>query len=70
MRDGQIRPAGLERISAKAYFTKDLRKSDYGGAAKSDAVDPTLQELIDAWPDLQEEVRRAILVIVRAAMSK
>jgi hypothetical protein len=39
-------------------------------AAKSDALDPTLQELIDAWPELPEEVRCAVLVMVRAAISK
>jgi hypothetical protein len=66
----QIRPAGLERISASAYFTKGLRKSDTSGAAKSDALDPTLQELIDAWPKLPQEVRCAILVMVRAAIAK
>jgi hypothetical protein len=65
-----LRPAGLERISASAYFTKGLRKSNTGGAAKSDAVAPTLQELMDAWPQLPEQVRGAVLVMVRAALSK
>ena len=39
-------------------------------AAESDALDPELAEVVDAWPLLNEEERAAILEIVRRAVEK
>jgi hypothetical protein len=61
---------GAELADASIEASKTLGQINFDGAAKSDALDRTLEELIDAWPDLQEEVRLAVLVMVRAAMSK
>jgi hypothetical protein len=61
---------GAEPNDASLECTKSLRQFHSRGAAKSDAVDPTLQELIDTWADLPEAVRGAVLVMVRAAVSK
>lgn len=69
-RNDKIRPEGLERISTTTYSIKGLCKSRGTGAAKSDAVDATLQELIEAWSELPEAVRGAILVMVRAAVPR
>ena len=46
--------------------TKGLRKSDSCRAAKSGADRSNLEELIEAWPELSDAVRGAILVMVRA----
>jgi hypothetical protein len=47
-----------------------LRRFAFSRAAKSDALDPTLQELIEAWPELPEEIRGAIGVMMRSAVPK
>jgi len=40
-----------------------------GAAANAEtaAIDPGLQTIIDAWPDLPEALRSGILAMVRAA---
>jgi len=68
--ENPLRLEGFEPSAASLHGPNRLRQSRRVRAAKSDAVDSILQELIDAWPDLQEEVRLAVLVMVRAAMSK
>ena len=61
---------GAEPNDASTIPPKKLRQLFKRRAAKSDAVDPILQELIDVWSDLPEAVRSAVLVMVRAALSK
>jgi hypothetical protein len=61
---------GAEPLATSLHSPSTLRQSHFAGAAKSDAVDPTLQELIDAWPKLPEAVRGAVLVMVRAAATR
>ena len=60
-------PQGLERFDASPQSDTSLRESTKSGAAKSDALDATLQELIDCWAELPEQIRGAVLVMVRAA---
>jgi hypothetical protein len=62
-----LRLEGFESSAVTLASTSTLRQSHRSRAAKSGAVNPTLQELIDAWPELTDAVRGAILVIVRAA---
>lgn len=38
-----------------------------GGNAKSDAFPPDLARVVNAWPELPEAVRAAVLALVRAA---
>jgi hypothetical protein len=59
---------GAEPISASLEAPIMLRHSQLKSAAKSDAIDVSLQELVDSWPELPEAVRGAILVMVRAAV--
>ena len=66
----QIRLEGFEPSDASLHAPNTLRQSPRLRAAKSGALDPTLQELIDAWPHLPEAVREAVLVVVRAAIAK
>src|SRR2546430_1481489 len=42
------------------------RKSDSVTGAESGAVDPDLQRVIDAWPQLSREFRAAVLAVLRA----
>ena len=58
---------GGEPADAKLNIARTLRKSDLERDANSDAVDATLQELIDAWPKLPRAVREALVALVRAA---
>jgi hypothetical protein len=66
----EISPTGTEPINVTSKYTKALRRFNYSRVAKSDALDPTLQELIDAWPNLPEAIRGAILVMVCATIPK
>jgi hypothetical protein len=61
---------GVEPVGVTSQAATPLRQTTLSRAAKSDAFDPTLRELIDAWPEVPEAVRRAVLVFVRTAMSK
>jgi hypothetical protein len=59
---GKRRPrVGAEPVSATSKATKEIRQAQSRRAAESDAVDPTLQELIEAWPELPQQVCGAIL---------
>jgi hypothetical protein len=70
VQDDPVPPTGVEPQDVSIRLTRTLRQSSQERAAKSDALDPNLQELIGAWPDLSQAVRGAILVMVRAAVSK
>ena len=67
MQGNPVPPTGAEPVGATSQTATPLRQTALSRAAKSDAFDPALHELIDAWPEVPEAVRRAVLVIVRAA---
>jgi len=48
----------------------ELGDSAKGRAAKSDALDPGLQEVIAAWNALPATIRDAIRVMVRAGQAQ
>ena len=56
MRDRGLPLVGAEPISTKIEPANQLRQVRSSRAAKSDAVDPTLQELIDACPEAAESI--------------
>ncbi len=62
-----VPPTGAEPVGATSKPTKSLRQTAISRAAKSDADCSNLEELIEAWPELSDGVRGAILVMVRAA---
>jgi hypothetical protein len=53
--------------------SNDLRQTTLERAAKSGAVgvgprcDPELARVVEAWPDLPEAIRRAVLTLVDSA---
>ena len=62
----KMTPTGLEPSTNSAIRPPVLEE---GGAKSSalGALDPDLQEIVDAWPDLSEAERRIILTIVQNA---
>ena len=65
---------GLEPVDVKACREEDLQNRAFGGGARSGAqsgdlpkTDADLQCLIDAWPDLSDHIKAAVLALVRAA---
>jgi len=63
-------PTGIEPIDPTSKCSKALRRFDFSRAAKSDADDANLQQLVNAWPELPETIQGAILVMVRSAVPK
>jgi len=58
---------GAESSSATLDATKRVHRMPFRRAAKSDALDATLQELVEVWPRLDEPVRAAISLMIRVA---
>ena len=65
---------GLEAVDVTALSANDLGQSGKTSAAECAAnravsceIDADLQMVIDAWPSLPEDDRRAILAIIKAA---
>lgn len=67
-----VPPRGLEPLANPAGKTQIPHQ---GGAkpgapeAETTAVDPDLAAVIEAWPQLPEPIRRAVLTLVSAAMA-
>jgi hypothetical protein len=61
---------GVELVDANSQVTKPLRQTVFGSAAKCDAVDPGLQEVIAAWDRLPAAIQDAIGVLVGAAKAQ
>ena len=57
-------------LAAGIDATSELGKSAKGRAAKSDALDPALQEVIAAWNTLPAAIRDAVRVMVRAGQAQ
>ena len=58
----------------KAFASKDLSQAENQGAAfgaaaepETVAIDPDLQAVVAAWPDLPEAIRGGIAAMVKAA---
>jgi hypothetical protein len=68
MRKERLPLVGAEPFDASLDATNALRQSRLAGAAKSDAIDPSLQELIDAWPNLPQTIKAGILALVQATV--
>jgi hypothetical protein len=65
---------GLELSDVTSSKNKDLRDSQNASGAESGAVspisgpiDPDLQRVIDAWPNLPEAVKAGIVAMVKAS---
>jgi hypothetical protein len=68
LQNKEVPLVGAEPIDASLESTNTLRQSGFASAAKSDAFDPTLRELIDAWPKLSQTIKAGILDLVQAAV--
>ncbi len=66
---GKVPRVGAELVSATIDFAGELRKSSGRRAAKCDAVEPGLPEVVAAWDRLPAPIREAIGVMVRSASS-
>jgi len=69
-----VTPTGLEPKHVTTCGGKDLQNPSPEGGAESGAVspisgpiDPDLQRVIDAWPNLPEAVKAGILAMVKAS---
>jgi hypothetical protein len=68
LQNKEVPLVGAEPFDANLDSTRTLCQSSFAGAAKSDAIEPTLQELIDAWPNLPQTIKAGILALVQATV--
>jgi hypothetical protein len=59
----RLPPRGVEHLQRTPVNPRISQK----GAAKSDALDATVREIIETWPQIPEAIRSAVLVMIRAA---
>jgi hypothetical protein len=71
-KDLKLGPLGLEPKIISSCNHKQLEKVSKTGVAESGAVGPSsiplapdLAQVIDAWPNLSESIRKAIVTLVR-----
>jgi hypothetical protein len=62
----EVAPEGLEHLEESPIKSGGSQKR----AAKSGAVDPTLQELVNSWGELPQSVHDAVSVMVGMARQK
>ncbi len=63
-------PTGVELVSESTHGSNELGQTAKVRAAKSDALEPGLQEVVHAWDNLPAAIREAIGVMVRAAAAR
>ena len=58
---------GAENARKTAVYSKNVTKT---GALSTDSIDYDLQTVIDAWHDLADETRDAILAMIAADLQR